>query len=111
MRAEMADGCTNLALLERDWRMPARGREGLCARQLLLGERRWACLLPWTSCPQGEWPLALPGQLCLGLSLAVTGVTWRAWQWCEPAAPEELADLKPGGLNSWFPWQQWDKCT
>lgn len=68
--------------------MPARGREGLCSRQLLLGERCRACLLPWTSCPQGEWPLAL---LRPAVLRAFTGGDMShlagAWQWCEPAAP------------------------
>lgn len=44
-----------------------RGDERGCApRQLFLGERCRACLLPWTSCPQGEWLLALPRPAVLG---------------------------------------------
>lgn len=46
--------------------MPVRGCEGLCSLQLFLGERCLACLLLWTSCPQGEWWLAFPRPAVLG---------------------------------------------
>lgn len=39
---------------------------GCALWQLFLREKGCACLLPWTSCPQGEWPLAFPRPAVLG---------------------------------------------
>lgn len=60
---------------------------------------------PWTSCPQGEWLLAFPRPAVLGAFSGSDMSHLVGSQWCEPAAPEELSDLKPGGHNPLFPWQ------
>lgn len=39
----------------------------------------------------------------------MTGVTWWAVSGVSLLSPEELADLKPVGNNSLFPWQLEDK--
>lgn len=61
----MADWCTDLT--QREAVALLRGDVRGCALwQLFLRGKGCACLLPWTSCPQGEWLLAFPRPAVLG---------------------------------------------